>query len=47
MLESKIVHTDYQIKIQHFRMLCTKYIYHILVDNIASILPCDKSLSCV
>ena len=22
---SKIVHTDYPIKIQHFRMLCTKY----------------------
>ena len=24
----KIVHTDYPIKIQHFHMLGTKYIYH-------------------
>ena len=24
---SKIVHTDYPIKIQHFRMICTKIVY--------------------
>ena len=24
---SKIVHTDYPIKIHHFRMLCTKIVY--------------------